>query len=155
MYFPHPTVILTISLQNTKIRIRENIIFLSLDIIVLFFVKNLNTYGTRSSVDIDEQRIKFDDGSYTGDIMSHVSCCILCNNSNDHTRCCLAIKHFLGFPFHGVYDESPCNKIFGRNEHSRAELVIQNLIKGHLQRVYKNDLLSKSQGIKIFTNNEI
>ena len=77
---------------------RENIIFLSLDIIVLFFVKNSNTYGTRSSVDIDEQRINFDDGSYTGDIMRHVSCCTLCNNSNDLTRCCLVIKHFLGFP---------------------------------------------------------
>ena len=53
--------------------VKRNITFLSLDIIVLFFVKNLNTYGTRSSVDIDEQRIKFDDGSYTGDIMRHVS----------------------------------------------------------------------------------
>lgn len=99
----HPSVILTISLQNTKIRMivsRENIIFLSLDIIVLFFVKIfiLSMYGTISSVDIDEQRIKFDDGSYTGDIMRHVSCCTLCNNSNDLTRCCLVIKHFLGFP---------------------------------------------------------
>ena len=102
LHFPHPSVILTISLQNTQIRIRENIIFLPLDIIVLFFVKIfiLNMYGTRSSVNIDEQRIKFDDGSYTGDIMRHVSWCIVYNNSNDLTRCCLVIKHFFGFsPF--------------------------------------------------------
>ena len=109
---------------------RENIIFLSSDIIVLFFVKNSNTYGTRSSVDIDEQRINFDDGSYKGDITRHVRYCILYNNGNDLTRCGLVITHFLSFPpFHDVYDESPCNKIVGRNEHSRADLFIQNLIK--------------------------
>ena len=101
----HPSVILTISLQNTKIRIRENIIFLSLDIIVLFFVKIfiLSMYGTISSVDIDEQRIKFDDGSYTGDIMRHVSCCILCNNSNDLTRCCLGNHTLFEFSLFMVF----------------------------------------------------
>ena len=46
--------------------VKRNIIVLSWDTIVLFFVKNLNTDGSKSSVDIDEQCIKFDDGSYTG-----------------------------------------------------------------------------------------